>query len=201
MDSDDFIQYCLEYAEDAARVSRTSDDVAFEDAKSEMPADPTGELRTRILSDQGLYLPELPALVEASTGTDELVETTFEAVASLITVVDYEDEEVTEWSSIVDAYEQFLAVESIDGYWDRDCRRAAAELLWLMIGHSRSTFEATGHIELLVEAVLAFTDDPDPEIVPLDEDQLHTIRTVQGFRSSTAGVRAKGTPGLINTIG
>lgn len=199
MDSDTFIEYCMDYAENAAYVPRSVDDAAFEDAESEIPVDPSGELRARILSDQGEYLPQLPSLVEASTGTDELIEVGFEAVVSLMIGTDHKDKKVTEWSSVVDAYEKFLAVEPINENWSRDCRLAAADLLWLMINPS-STFEAIDHLDLLKKAILAFTDDPDPEDVPLSEEQLHITQTTQNPQRSTASVRAKGTLGLVGLL-
>lgn len=197
MDPDGFIEYCLEYAENATRTPRSAGDAALEDGGSEAFVNPSEELRTRILSDQEEYLQQLPSIVKASTGTDELVQVGFEAVVTLMIGRDHEDDEVSEWQSIVDAYECFLSVEPIEENWDRDCRRAAAYLFRNMISHVRSTFEPTDHIELLAEAVLTFTTDPDPEPLPLNEDQLHTVRAIRRPLSKSAGVRANGTSGLI----
>ncbi len=152
MDVDDFIESCIE--------------LSTSEPSNEQEAIPTGprpelgrELEERIRSEPTMYLPQLPALVEA--GDELFVDTAFSAIESLILNVNHQDTSIENWDAVITAASAFCSSSPVEERWSQDCRRTFADMIRAIISHARSTLQVENYANELSEILLTLLEDVD----------------------------------------
>lgn len=186
LNSNDFIGSCIEYSERYSQMEESEDEEEF---LSGPRPNLSRELRERILSEPAEYIPKIPEIIE--TGDDLLAENTFSAIRFLITGNNYQDKSIENWNAIITAGNQFCSQSPFEESWSRDCRRAFANMMRILIGHVRSSLTTANYESELSNILLTLLGDAD------DGDYPGSIKNNTPRKTSVKGVRAVG---VVTTI-